>query len=68
LKQNYRAVLGDNPEDLTDVKYGNNNVMGPDKNEILHGTHVAELLPARGNNREAGARKRTKTLTTFLSR
>jgi subtilisin family serine protease len=51
LKQNYRAVLGDNPEDLTDVKYGNNNVMGPDKNEILHGTHVAGIVAqVRGNN------------------
>jgi subtilisin family serine protease len=51
LKQNYRAVLGDNPDDFTDVKYGNNNVMGPDKNEILHGTHVAGIVAqVRGNN------------------
>lgn len=44
LKTNYRKVLGDNPEDITDTKYGNNNVMGPDKEEILHGTHVAGIV------------------------
>lgn len=44
LKTNYRKILGDNPEDITDTKYGNNNVMGPDKEEILHGTHVAGIV------------------------
>ncbi len=44
LKQDYRKVVGDNPNDFTDNKYGNNNVMGPDKNEILHGTHVAGIV------------------------
>lgn len=44
LKTNYRKVLGDNPEDITDTKYGNNNVMGPDKEGILHGTHVAGIV------------------------
>ncbi len=44
LKTNYRKILGDNPDDLTDTKYGNNNVMGPDKEEILHGTHVAGIV------------------------
>ena len=34
---NPRAVVGDNPEDITDVKYGNNDVIGPDPE---HGTHV----------------------------
>ena len=51
LKTNYRTVLGDNPNDIKDTKYGNNNVMGPDKEEILHGTHVAGIVAqARGNN------------------
>lgn len=51
LKTDYRKVLGDNPEDITDTKYGNNNVMGPDKEEILHGTHVAGIVAqVRGNN------------------
>ncbi|POY39987.1 peptidase S8 [Flavobacterium alvei] len=50
LKTNYRKVLGDNPEDITDTKYGNNNVMGPDKEEILHGTHVAGIVAQVRNN------------------
>ncbi|TDD78280.1 S8 family peptidase [Flavobacterium caseinilyticum] len=44
LKTDYRKVVGDNPNDINDTKYGNNNVMGPDKNEILHGTHVAGIV------------------------
>jgi cell wall-associated protease len=44
IKTNYRKVLGDNPNDLTDTKYGNNNVIGPDKQEALHGTHVAGIV------------------------
>jgi hypothetical protein len=31
IKQDYRKVVGDNPNDITDTKYGNNNVMGPDE-------------------------------------
>ena len=51
LKTDYRKVVGDNPNDITDTKYGNNNVMGPDKNEISHGTHVAGIVAqVRGNN------------------
>jgi subtilisin family serine protease len=50
LKTNYRKVLGDNPNDITDTKYGNNNVMGPDKEEILHGTHVAGIVAQVRNN------------------
>lgn len=50
LKTNYRKILGDNPEDITDAKYGNNNVMGPDKEEILHGTHVAGIVAQMRNN------------------
>ncbi len=50
LKTNYRKILGDNPEDITDTKYGNNNVMGPDKEEILHGTHVAGIVAQMRNN------------------
>jgi subtilisin family serine protease len=51
LKQDYRKVLGDNPNDLTDTKYGNNNVIGPDKQEALHGTHVAGIVAqGRYNN------------------
>ena len=51
LKVNYRKVLGDNPNDLSDTKYGNNNVIGPDKQEALHGTHVAGIVAqSRYNN------------------
>ncbi|WP_426090636.1 S8 family peptidase [Flavobacterium sp. DSR3-2] len=50
LKTDYRKVVGDNPNDITDTKYGNNNVMGPDKNEILHGTHVAGIVAQTRNN------------------
>ncbi len=52
----YRKVLGDNPEDINDKKYGNNNVMGPDKTkeEILHGTHVAGIVAGVRNNNLGG--------------
>lgn len=43
-----RALIGDNPHDFKDVKYGNNNVEGPD---ALHGTHVGGIICAvRGND------------------
>jgi cell wall-associated protease len=54
LKIAYRKVLGDNPNDIKDTKYGDNNVMGPDKEEILHGTHVAGIVAANRNNNLGG--------------
>lgn len=43
-----RQFIGDNPDDFNDVKYGNNDVEGPD---ALHGTHVGGIIGAiRGNN------------------
>ncbi|SFU27131.1 Subtilase family protein [Pustulibacterium marinum] len=45
-----RSILGDNPDDFTDNKYGNNNVIGPDKEEAKHGTHVAGIIAAQRNN------------------
>ena len=54
LKTNYRKILGDNPEDIKAVKYGDNNVMGPDKKEILHGTHVAGIVAQVRNNNIGG--------------
>ncbi|MBP2283714.1 subtilisin family serine protease [Flavobacterium sp. CG_23.5] len=54
LKADYRKIVGDNPEDITDTKYGNNNVMGPDKNGILHGTHVAGIVAQTRNNQLGG--------------
>lgn len=47
-----RAVVGDDPDDINDTDYGNNNVMGPtpDKEDIKHGTHVAGIIAAQRNN------------------
>ena len=50
LNFNGRKVLGDNPEDIKDTKYGNNNVIGPDKTGALHGTHVAGIIAQVRNN------------------
>jgi subtilisin family serine protease len=48
-KFNARAdIVKDNPDDLTQRYYGNNDVTGPD---ALHGTHVAGIIAAvRTNN------------------
>ncbi|WP_340064078.1 S8 family peptidase [Ascidiimonas aurantiaca] len=45
-----RSIVGDNPADFTDRDYGDNNVMGPDKEKISHGTHVAGIIAAIRNN------------------
>jgi subtilisin family serine protease len=46
---NDRALIGDNPDDFNDIRYGNPNVEGPD---ALHGTHVAGIIAAiRGNGK-----------------
>jgi len=44
-----RAIVGDNPEDINDVVYGNGNVIGS-KDEESHGTHVAGIILATRNN------------------
>lgn len=45
---NSRAIVGDNPDDLYEKGYGNNDVEGPDPR---HGTHVAGIIAAdRDNN------------------
>ncbi len=47
-----RKIVGDNPNDINDKKYGNNNVIGPKKDGAKHGTHVAGIIGAvRGNNK-----------------
>jgi subtilisin family serine protease len=60
-----RAIVGDNPNDITDTKYGNNNVIGPDADEALHGTHVAGIVAqTRGNGKGGdGVAKNVKILT-----
>ncbi|KAF2516175.1 S8 family peptidase [Flavobacterium foetidum] len=46
-----RKVVGDNPDDIKNNRYGNNVVFGPDKEKALHGTHVAGIIAQiRGNN------------------
>ena len=44
-----RAIVGDNPEDMNDTKYGNGFVIGS-KDEESHGTHVAGIILASRNN------------------
>ena len=45
---NERELIGDNPTDFSDIKYGNNDVEGAD---ALHGTHVGGIIGAiRGND------------------
>lgn len=49
-----RKVVGDNPDDFNSRNYGNGNVMGPDKNDALHGTHVAGIIAQSRNNGKGG--------------
>jgi cell wall-associated protease len=42
-----RTVVGDNPENLNEIGYGNNDVEGPD---ARHGTHVAGIIAAERDN------------------
>lgn len=52
MTKDFRGVLGDNPEDITDNIYGDNNVAGPDptRENVKHGTHVAGIIAAERNN------------------
>lgn len=46
-----RKALGDNPDDMKNIHYGNNTVYGPNKEDALHGTHVAGIIAqSRYNN------------------
>lgn len=48
-----RKLVGDNPEDINDKKYGNNVVYSKDRKDSLHGTHVAGII-AQGRNNGLG--------------
>jgi len=50
---NARKVVGDNPDDINDKKYGNNVVYSKDRKDSLHGTHVAGII-AQGRNNGIG--------------
>lgn len=51
---NGRKAVGDNPDDITDTKYGDNIVYGPDKNEVVHGTHVSGIIAQLRDNGKGG--------------
>jgi len=50
MTNDFRGVLKDNPNDITDTAYGNNIMWGPEKDGALHGTHVAGIIAAERNN------------------
>lgn len=47
---NGRTEVGDDPDNFNDNTYGNNNVIGPDKENARHGTHVAGIIAGERNN------------------
>ena len=49
-----RKIVGDNPNDINDKKYGNGNVIGPKKEGAKHGTHVAGIIAAVRDNNKGG--------------
>lgn len=51
---NPRKLVGDNPEDINDTKYGNNIVYSKDRKDSLHGTHVAGIIAQVRNNNLGG--------------
>jgi cell wall-associated protease len=46
-----RSLIGDNPSDFKDTKYGNPDVEGPD---ALHGTHVGGIVGSIRGNKKGG--------------
>ena len=50
LQGKYRDILGDNPYDINNTSYGNNNVSGPELDGAKHGTHVAGTIAAERDN------------------
>lgn len=51
MEYNDRQNIGDNPDDFNDVRYGNNDVEGPD---ALHGTHVGGIIGSVRHNELGG--------------
>lgn len=51
---NGRTIVGDNPADINDKFYGNNNVLGPVREEAKHGTHVAGIIAQSRHNNLGG--------------
>ena len=52
MDTDFRGVLDDDPYDITDISYGNNDVDDPNplKEDALHGTHVAGIIAAQRGN------------------
>ncbi|GEQ84900.1 peptidase S8 [Patiriisocius marinistellae] len=52
MTEDFRAAIGDNPDDNSNPYYGNNDVDGPDpkKADAKHGTHVSGIIAAQRNN------------------
>lgn len=52
LDEDFRGVLGDNPDDINDVPIGDHKVIGPeaDKAHTKHGTHVTGIVAAQRDN------------------
>lgn len=50
LNASFRNVLGDDPYDINDKGYGNNNVTGPEAEGAKHGTHVGGIIAAQRDN------------------
>lgn len=48
-----RTIVGDNPDDINDTDYGNNDVLG-DRDHAKHGTHVAGIIAQARNNKLGG--------------
>ncbi len=49
LELNAREIIGDDPNRLDDIGYGNNDVKGKDTDNF-HGTHVAGIIAAKRDN------------------
>lgn len=50
LEYDGRKLVGDDHTDINDRIYGDNNVLGPDRNEAKHGTHVAGIIAQSRHN------------------
>lgn len=50
--EDFRSILGDDPDDLTDNIYGDPNVASsePSRENVTHGTHVAGIIAAQRHN------------------
>ena len=50
--EDFRGALGDDPDDLSDNIYGDNNVLSidPTRENVKHGTHVSGIIGAERNN------------------